>query len=137
MPFDIAVQKVQFTLQGRMSVLWQRLDQVLDHRSQSASNLHTLGTTLAYFSECEMHEVFPIGRAENHEQLARFVQDFVGTQVLAAGFAQQTMKLIDRNDGGRRIIDGRRKSLEGDIDDDAECKSRVLFHCPLWSERNR
>ena len=45
----------------------QSLYQVFDHCSQSSSNLHILCAALADFSECEMHEVFPIRCPENYD----------------------------------------------------------------------
>jgi hypothetical protein len=62
---------------------------------------------LTDFSECEVHKVFPIRGSKNYDQLARFAEYFVGTQILVSGRPQQAMKLVDRNHGGCRIIDGR------------------------------
>ena len=41
------------------------------------------------------------------------------------------MKLVYGKDGCGRIVDCGRESLEGNIDDDAKCKSRVLLHGTL------
>ena len=88
-------------------MVWQRLNQVFDHCSQSSGNLHILNAALTDFSECEMHKVFPIRGSKNYNQLARFVEYFVGTQILVSGRPQKAMKLVDRNFGSCRIIDGR------------------------------
>src|SRR5262245_35027385 len=91
---------------------------------------------MAYFSECEMYEVFPIRRPQNYEQFARIIQDFVGAKVLLSGLAKQAMKLVNCNHGSCGIVDCRRQSFEGDVDHNTECKSRILLHRPLWPERH-
>ena len=132
--FDFTIEQVQFPLQSGVTMLWQRLNQVFDHCSQSSGNLHILRAAMPNFGECEVHKIFPIGRPENHEQLARFIRYFVSAQVLVSGLAEQLLKLVDCNHGRCRIIDRRRQSLELDVDHDAECKSGVLLHGPLRPE---
>ena len=47
---------------------------------------------------------------------------------------EQALKLIDGKDGGRRIVDGFRQRLDRDIDDDPECKGRILLDGALGTE---
>lgn len=86
MLFNFAIHQLQLLLQRGMTMLWQRLNQIFDHCSQSSSNLHILYAALPDFSECEMHKVFPIRSSKNYDQLARFVEYFVRTQILVSGF---------------------------------------------------
>src|SRR5262249_25580890 len=48
--FDITIKQHQLAQQNSVTVFWQRLNQILDHRPQSSSNLHVLRATLADFS---------------------------------------------------------------------------------------
>lgn len=46
------------------------------------------------------------------------------------------MQLVNRENGRRRVIDRRRQGLDGDIDQDAEGKGRILLHRALGSDRD-
>ena len=52
-------------------------------------------------------------------------------QFAPADPAQQAMQLVDRENRRRGIVDCLRKSLDGDVDDDPECKGRILLDGPL------
>ena len=54
-----------------------------------------------------------------------------------AELRQQVVELVDGHDRRGRIIDRRRERLDGDIDQDAERKGRVLVHRPLALQDHR
>jgi hypothetical protein len=80
---------------------------------------------VAYFGENEIHEVFPIRRPEDHAQLTKSVGYILVVQIPFACQSQETMELVNGEHCGRRIVDGRRQRLKGDIDQDA----RRLLSC--------
>ena len=51
--------------------------------------------------------------------------------------AEQALKLVYGEDGGRRIVDGFRQRLDRDIDDDPECEGRILLDGALGTECDR
>ena len=55
-------------------------------------------------------------------------------QMARSNEAKQAVKLIDGQNGGRRVIDRWRQSLDGDIYDHANRKRRVLLDSAFWSE---
>ena len=112
-------------------MLGQGLDEVLAHRTQSTRNLHVFRAVVADFSENEMHEVFPIRRPKDDTQLSRAVRYLLVTQIPFANHSQQAMKLVDGEHSRGRIVDGRRQSLDGDIDQDAKREHRVLLERTL------
>ena len=54
-----------------------------------------------------------------------------------ADHAQQTLKLIECEDGGRRIVYRLRQRLDGDVDDNPKRKGGILLHRALRPERNQ
>ena len=46
-------------------------------------------------------------------------------------YISKSMNLIQRQHGGRRIVDGRRQGLVGDVHHDAKCETRILLHRAL------
>src|SRR6516162_6662902 len=84
-----------------------------------------------------MHEVLPVGGTENHAQFSGTIEDFIGTKVASADRTQHAVELIDRKDGRRRIVDGRREGLERDVDGDPKRKGGVLVQRAFRAERDQ
>jgi len=105
---DLAIKQAEFLKQHGMTVRRKRLNQILDHRAQPSYNLQIIGSAGSYFAESQMDEVFPVGRPEDHAELAGVVQYSVGAQMTAANHAEHAVQLIDRKNGRGRIIDRRR-----------------------------
>ena len=55
-------------------------------------------------------------------------------QMARTNEAKQSVKLIDGQNGGRRVVDRWRQSLDGNIYDHANRKRRVLLDGAFWSE---
>ena len=101
--------------------------QVFEHRPQAARDLEIRRAIESDLAAGQLHEVVPYGRAIDHPQVAVRVTDAIVVQAPPADGAQQAVELIDRQDGGRRIVDGTRQCLDRDIDNDAEGKGGVLL----------
>jgi len=85
---DCAIEQSQLDAQCLMTMLRQALDEVLYRRAQTPRDLNAAHATLAYFAETDMHEVFPIGRPQDHAHLSRLVHDLFDVQRPFADHAQ-------------------------------------------------
>ena len=66
--FNFTVEQLKFAEQNSVTMLWQGLNQIFNHRSQPPRYLYVLTARLADLGECEMHKIFPIRRPEDHAQ---------------------------------------------------------------------
>ena len=117
-----------------MTIRREDLDQILEHRAQPSRDLHVGRPAGANLGARDVNEVLPVRRAEDHARLAGGIQHDVGPQVPPPEHAQQSLHLVDREHGRRRIVDRRRERLEPDVDQDAEGEHRILLERPLGSE---
>src|SRR5262245_58233900 len=136
-PLDRAIEQGLLGTQGGATIVWQRLQKVLDHGAQAPRDLDILRAIEADFAAAQMHEILPVRSPENLAQLAGLVPDGVVVKMPPAGHAQQALQLIDGEHGGRRVVDGLRQRLDGDVDDDAKGEQGILLDGALGAERDR
>ena len=105
--------------------------------ARAPGDLKVRGSVKANFPTSQLHEIIPIRSRENHPQIPGVVHDLLVVQVPLADSAKQTVKLIDGEHRGRRIIDRLGERPDRYIDDDAEREGRVLLDGALTSEGNR
>ena len=104
------------------------MHEVFQHRTHPPHDLDAARAAVTYFGTGEVHEVLPVRRPENEPQFTGFVEDLLTAELPQTNQPKQTVKLIDGEHGCRRIVDGWRQGLDGDIDQDSECKGRILLN---------
>ena len=77
------------------------------------------------------------GRPVHQPHPARRIAHPFVVQVPAADVAKQVMNLVDGQDRGGRVVDGRRKSLGGDVHHDPQRKGRVLLQGAFLTHGDR
>ena len=77
--------------------------------------------------EGERQIVFPGGGRDDQPEDAVRIGDVAGVQLDCAKAAQEILELVDRLDRRRRIVDRRRKRLDGDVDKKSDWVFRVLL----------
>src|SRR4029078_10756855 len=105
---QIAVEQTELLEQGGVPALGKRLYQVFKHGSEPTRHLGIVRASQPDFVECQMNEVFPVRGANDQTQLARSIPNIIGPQMPLAHASQKTVKLIDRQNRGCRIVDRRR-----------------------------
>src|ERR1051325_2370397 len=84
-----------------------------------------------------MDEILPVGCAKDEAHSSIMAQDVVGAKVAPSGSPQQSLKLIDGQHTGGRIINCRRKRLDCDVDKNSKSEQRVLLQGSFGTENNR
>ena len=131
-----ALQKRQFTAKERGAFRRQEVCKVLQHGAEAAGHLDARAAKLTDFRDRQIDEILPIGRPIDQPQRAGRVVGQPFVQAPPAHTAQEVMDLVNRQDRGGRIVDGRGERLGGDIDHNPEGKSRVLLHGPFLAQSN-
>src|SRR5215470_19083324 len=72
-----AVEQSELTLELVVTMAWQSLFEVFDHRAQTANDLEIVRSASSDLAECQIDEVFPIRRPAYHAQSSRSIQDFI------------------------------------------------------------
>src|SRR3954462_6247685 len=81
-----------------------------------------------------MDEIFPVWRPGDHPKRAACVSNLIVVKLPESDGPNQALQLVDGEDGGRRIVDGGRESLGGDIDHDTEGGGGSLVDDALGTE---
>src|SRR5258706_195044 len=137
MPLDRTIEQILFNAQRRMTLFGQRLGEIFDHRAQAAHDLQAVCAAKSDLTEPDVHEIFPVGRAENQPYALIVIHKLVGAQVAQADQAQQAVQLVDGEHGRCRIVDRRRQRLQRDIDQNAKSEQRILLDRALYTEGNQ
>ena len=104
----IPIHLVMQVTSGRQDVL-----KVIDHRSK-ASRSKVASVIKSYFAKSQCNKVFPVRRTKDKPGTPQVMQQIV-MQMARTNEAKQSVKLIDGQNGGRRVVDRWRQSLNGNI----------------------
>jgi len=56
-----------------MTMFRKALNEILNGREQTSRDLNAARAVLSYLAKTDMHEVFPIGRPQDHAHLPRLI----------------------------------------------------------------
>ena len=130
------MQDVELLAERRGTARGQGLDQALEHGAEPANDLDAAAPVEADLGHGEAHVIVPVRRADDEPPLPCGIADAVVGELAMRDLRQEMLEMVDRDDGGRRVVDRGRERLRGDVDDDAEREGGILVDLPLGGERN-
>ena len=114
--FDALIEMLEIGVHEQSPFAAGAVGELHQGGSEAPHHLDRIFAVLADFIEREREVIAPAWHLEDYQQLSVLVE---GTGRLEVAFCephQQILYLIDGLNSGRRIIDSRRKRLDGDID---------------------
>ena len=111
--------------------------EVLEHGAQPACHLKLLDSEPPDLVDGQADMVLPARPGDREAHAALRIAMPADVEPPQAELRQELVELVDGHDRRGGIIDRRRERLEGEVDQDAERKGRVLVHRPLVRQDHR
>ena len=101
------MEQAEFLLQSRLSGFRHYMQQMFEHGLEPARHLHAAAAVMANFRDGQADKIRPVRRPVVQTRSAVGIASLAGIQSAYTDVHQEPVDLIQRQHGGRRIVDGR------------------------------